>query len=51
MPHHYHFRSSGIDPGAVDERAERLGFENRSEYIRHLIREDINRGLVEGGDA
>jgi Arc/MetJ-type ribon-helix-helix transcriptional regulator len=45
MPHHYHFRSS-IDPDQIDERVDALDFESRSEYIRYLIREDMQKGVV-----
>lgn len=40
MPHRYQFRSS-LDPDRIDERVEDLGFTSRSEYIRYLIREDL----------
>jgi metal-responsive CopG/Arc/MetJ family transcriptional regulator len=43
MTHQYHFRSSSIDPETVDERAEERGFESRSEYLRALVREDLQR--------
>lgn len=41
MTHQYHFRS-GIDKERIDERAEELGFTTRAEYIRFLIRSDLD---------
>lgn len=43
MTHQYHFRSSSIDPETIDKRAEERGFETRAEYLRALVREDIQR--------
>jgi len=45
--YHYHFRSSSISPDEIDSRAEERGHESRSEYIRSLIREDLQRAMRE----
>jgi len=41
---HIHFRCSNIDKSEIDRRAAERGCENRSEYIRQLLREDIKEG-------
>jgi metal-responsive CopG/Arc/MetJ family transcriptional regulator len=40
--HQYHFRAS-IDPETIDERADERGFVTRAEYLRALVREDLQR--------
>lgn len=40
MPHHYHFRMP-VDTDTIDDRVDELGFQTRSEYIRYLIRRDL----------
>jgi len=43
MSHHFHFRSSSIDPKAVDELAAKKGCDDRSELFRCLVRESAQR--------
>jgi len=41
--HTFKFRSSSIEPQALDNIAEKYGYESRAEYLRALVRDDAQR--------
>lgn len=41
--HVFKFRSSSIDPEAVDQLVEAGGYESTAEYLRSLVRDDAQR--------
>lgn len=42
-----HFRADETLAQQIDERASALGFTTRAEYIRYVLRNDLQRGMRE----